>query len=378
MKKINKYLLINICIACVTISVNAAPKTYRSLSSQLEPVQIDCKIYQNTASVSTTIRNSCKKYNHKVKKAFNLGYKIDSYLDSDNISEKKLENYLTLLKDADKYREIITSQIGREIIVARTNSNIPYYSDLILGGVNHFKLGDEDYFFIKKNQSELQGNPICIEYMTNLEKKSQEKEEEKKRIQFMKKEKERLFAKSKELKINKARKEKNNRLVTQALKDLENQKKRREKKLLYAKKQKESDLRYEKRQKKYKELSTPIIHELEALSCKEEHGEVLNKLNQNTYEITLGMNLILNGSYVPKIHSILKTITTKYTNRGKTNFCIQKDTGSTKVKMDNGFTKTYTVYYECTNSVRWRELTLKLRALRSSRPVKVIWNLGVN
>ncbi len=194
-------------ILLLTIIMHAAPKTYASLANELEPLQKDCKIYQNSTLLPKAIKNSCKKYSQKVSTAFKLGYKIDPYIDSDTVSEKKLNKYLKLLKDADEDRETLTPKIKREIIKARTGNHVQYYSQLIRG-VNQLTLHHEDYIFMKQHQGELHDNPIFVKYMTMVDKRIQAKKQ---------------IKETKKLAKKKEREEHNKKILAEAQRDLEKQ-----------------------------------------------------------------------------------------------------------------------------------------------------------
>ena len=80
-----KYLIL---VLLTTTAMQATPKVFNSLGSDIESFRKDCKVYQEMSSLPIKIKKQCNVFNTKVNTAFNLGYKLDPYVDHDNISEK--------------------------------------------------------------------------------------------------------------------------------------------------------------------------------------------------------------------------------------------------------------------------------------------------
>ena len=150
--------------------LQASPKAFDSLGNELEAFQKDCKTYQKVSSLPTKIKKKCKNFNSQTDKAFKVGYKLDSYADSDNISEKKLNKYLVLLRKLDESKEDILSLIYSEAKKARKQNNTKHYSQLIEN--SKIKLYSSDYEFMKKNQNIFSKNERYtshVRYLKSLE-----------------------------------------------------------------------------------------------------------------------------------------------------------------------------------------------------------------
>jgi len=136
-------------ILLLTVLLQASPKTFDSLGNELEVFQKDCEIFQEISSLPAKIKKQCNLFNSKLHSAFKIGYKLDPYIDSDNINEKKLNKYLSLLRKLEESKENILESIYMETTKARKHKNIKYYSQLIKN--NNIKLYSIDYDFMKKN-----------------------------------------------------------------------------------------------------------------------------------------------------------------------------------------------------------------------------------
>ena len=126
-----------------TILLQASPKVFNSLGNDLEAFQEDCSIFQASSIVPAIIKKQCETFNFKTTKAFKVGYYIDSYIDSGKISDKKLNNYLSLLRNLDSSKENILKLMYSEVKKARKQNNIKDYSQLIVN--NNIKLYSLDY-----------------------------------------------------------------------------------------------------------------------------------------------------------------------------------------------------------------------------------------
>ena len=154
-----------------TVFIQASPKAFDSLGNELEVFQKDCTTYQKVSSLPAKIKKKCKNFNSQTNKAFKVGYKLDPYIDSDNISKKKLNRYLALLRKLDKRKEDILNLIYSEAKKARTQNNTKYYSQLIVN--DKIKLYSSDYEFMEKNKSIFGQNKRYIShinYLKNLKK----------------------------------------------------------------------------------------------------------------------------------------------------------------------------------------------------------------
>lgn len=159
-----KYLIL--ALFSITL-LQASPKSFDSLGNELEAFKKDCKAYENVSSLPTKIKKKCKNFNAQTDKAFKVGYKLDAYSDSDNISEKKLNTYLALLRKLDTQKNDISSLIYSEIKKARKQNDIKYYSKLIEN--SNIKLYSTDYEFMEKNIDIFTKNKRYISHITYLE-----------------------------------------------------------------------------------------------------------------------------------------------------------------------------------------------------------------
>lgn len=145
---------------------HTAPKVYASLGNELEVLQRSCDIYLNLTLINDDIKTKCQAYSQKVGKAFKVGYKLDPYANSDNISQDKLDKYLNLLRSADQDREKLSSFISSKIRQARDEDNIDQYTQLI--EAPHIKLSARDYTFMDKHSAKMKNNPMYIRYLVSV------------------------------------------------------------------------------------------------------------------------------------------------------------------------------------------------------------------
>ena len=159
---LSKYLKL---ILFSTLILQASPKVFNSLGNELESFQGDCKGYQEISSLPKKVKKQCDLFNSKVNSAFKVGYKLNPYADSD-ISEKKLNTYLSLLRELEGRKKNILNLVYSEAKKAQKQSNTKYYSQLI---ENHIlKLYSSDYEFMKKNQNIFSKNARYISHIKHL------------------------------------------------------------------------------------------------------------------------------------------------------------------------------------------------------------------
>lgn len=163
-----------------TLLLQASPKAFDSLGNEMEAFQKDCKTYRTISSLPTKIKKKCIVFNSEANNTFKFGYELDPYIDSDNISEKKLNKYLGLLRNLEKSKDNILRLIYSEAKEAREQNNIKYYSQLI--AYDKIKLYSSDYEFMEKNKDIFAKNKRYlshIQYIKDLaeQRKNQFKED---------------------------------------------------------------------------------------------------------------------------------------------------------------------------------------------------------
>ena len=171
-------------IVVSTVFLQAAPQAFNSLGSELEAFQEDCRLFQKVPGVPGEIKNKCNAFNPQLQKAFEIGYKLDPYIDDDNINEKELNRYLNLLRDLDNRKENILYLMYMEATKARKQKNFLYYSQLIEN--YNIKLYSVDYEFMEKNKKIFSGNERYISHIKYIEYLREErlKREKAERIQY--------------------------------------------------------------------------------------------------------------------------------------------------------------------------------------------------
>ncbi|MCW8821055.1 MAG: hypothetical protein OQK45_02420 [Sulfurovum sp.] len=142
----HKYLKL---ILVSTALLQAGPKVFNSLGNELEAFQKDCKRFQKISMIPVEIKEECNTFYIQLNKAFEIGYKLDTYVDSDNINERALDRYLILLRQLDKRKENILGHIYTEASKARKENNFTYYRQLIAN--DKVELYASDYEFMKEN-----------------------------------------------------------------------------------------------------------------------------------------------------------------------------------------------------------------------------------
>jgi hypothetical protein len=163
-----------------------SPKAFNSLGDELEAFQEDCKMFQEISTIPIEIEEKCNKFNLKLHKAFEVGYKLDPYIDDDNINEKELHKYLFLLRHLDKRKENILRFIYSEARKARKDKNFYYYSQLISN--YNVALFASDYEFMEKYKKIFSKNKRYISHIKFIEYLRAErlKREKAKRTQYKK------------------------------------------------------------------------------------------------------------------------------------------------------------------------------------------------
>ncbi len=183
-----------------TILLNASPKAFDSLGNELEKFQKDCKDFQAISLLPSQIKKHCEGYISNVHKAFKVGYKLDPYIDTDNLNETELNKYLELLHQSDEKKSIILRLILLEKKKARQENNFAYYSQLI--AKDNVKLFHSDYEFMKKNIEIFGQNERYLSHLSFLkslqEARQANLELERKRTQERKKEAQNRLADSKQ------------------------------------------------------------------------------------------------------------------------------------------------------------------------------------
>jgi len=168
------------------VSIQAAPKVFNSLGNDLELFQHkDCKTYQEISSLPSEIKKECNMFDSKVNNAFKAGYKLDPYFDSE-IDEKKLNHYLSLLRDLEKGKEKILTLVYSEMKKARIKNDTDYYVELIDNDTP--RLYSSDYEFMAENKDVFLKNKRYLSHIQNMKdlekrRKSLKKHEEKKQSQ---------------------------------------------------------------------------------------------------------------------------------------------------------------------------------------------------
>lgn len=174
---IYKYLKL---ILIASVSMQAAPKVFNSLGNELELFQQEnCKYYQKITTLPKKIKKECSTFETEVNNTFKVGYKLDSHIDNE-ISEKKLNQYLFLLRDLDKRKNNILTLIYKEAKKARKNHHTKYYSQLIEN--DKLRLYSSDYEFMEKNENMFIDNSRFVTHLKHLEYLKKLKKEEDARL----------------------------------------------------------------------------------------------------------------------------------------------------------------------------------------------------
>jgi hypothetical protein len=143
-----KYLKL---ILVSTVFLQASPEVFSSLGDELEAFQGDCKGFEKLSSIPENIKKRCQEFYPQLNKAFEVGYKLNPYVESDMIiNEKRLNQYLSLLRNLDRKKANILFLVYSEVSKARKEKNFEYYNQLISN--DNIKLYAVDYEFMEKNE----------------------------------------------------------------------------------------------------------------------------------------------------------------------------------------------------------------------------------
>jgi len=176
-KHIHKYIFATIIASLLTSTLQSAPKAFDSLGNELEALQKDCKQYFQDPQISKKLQTACKKLNARVDKAFKVGYPLDASVESGTANEKKVGNYLVLLRQANENREDLVKVIKSDTIKARKDNNIKYFRFLI--GYNKIVLSSRNYEFMKQHHEEFQDHPVYKQAIIREEERKAEKKKAK-------------------------------------------------------------------------------------------------------------------------------------------------------------------------------------------------------
>jgi hypothetical protein len=176
-------------IVVSTVLLQAAPQAFNSLGDELEAFQEDCRSFEKVSSVPAEIKEKCKVFYPQLTRAFEVGYKLDPYIDDENINEKEVNRYLKLLRKLDKRKEKILHLLYAESSKARRQKNFTYYSQLI--GNYNIRLYSVDYEFMEKNKKIFGHNKRYISHIKYIEELEAQRLRgaKAKRVQYKKKKK---------------------------------------------------------------------------------------------------------------------------------------------------------------------------------------------
>ncbi|MEN8727730.1 MAG: hypothetical protein ABF276_07190, partial [Sulfurovum sp.] len=164
-----------------------SPKAFNSLGNELEEFKEDCQIFQKITNISVEIEEACNKYHLQLNEAFDAGYKLDPSVEEENVNEKKLHKYLSMLRHLDKRKEKILGLVFIEVRKARNQNNFSYYGELIEN--YKVRLYDSDYKYMGKYKKIFSKNKRYIshtKHLQYLEEERLKKEKAKRRLQYKK------------------------------------------------------------------------------------------------------------------------------------------------------------------------------------------------
>ncbi len=187
----HKYL---ISIAIFTILVQSSPKLFESYGNKMETFQDDCSAYQNDKRIPTQIKKKCRIYISHTGKAFKYGYKLDPYVDSDNINLDKVEKYNIYLHNLEEEKDNILSLVYQEAKKARDKNNIDYYKLLIEN--DQMILYVSDYAFMEEHKEQFKEHSQYLRHKKKMDdqEKIRLKRERKERIDKLENEKSRKLS----------------------------------------------------------------------------------------------------------------------------------------------------------------------------------------
>jgi len=173
-------------IVVSTVLLQASPKAFSSLGDELEAFQEDCRSFEKVSHVPVAIKKKCNAFYPQVYKAFEVGYKLDPYIDDDNINEKEANRYLKLLRKLDKRKANVLHLMYIEASEARKEKNFIYYGQLIAN--YQINLYSVDYEFMGKHKKIFSKNKRYVSHVKYIEYLRAErlKKENAKRVQYKK------------------------------------------------------------------------------------------------------------------------------------------------------------------------------------------------
>ncbi len=163
----------------LSILINASPKLYQSLGSEIESFNSTCKQYKKINKLPSSINKKCTKFYKDTNKVFKIGYKFDK-MNIEKVSEKRKSKYLRQLRKLDNDKEIILNLIQTEKKKARVSNSINYYSQLI--NINSTWLASSDYEFMDKNKKLFMENDRYTSYAKEKEYRKHLKKEKTKQV----------------------------------------------------------------------------------------------------------------------------------------------------------------------------------------------------
>ena len=164
-----------------------SPKAFNSLGNELEEFKEDCQIFQKITNIPVEIQEACNKYHLHLNEAFDVGFKLDPSVEQENVNEKKLHKYLSMLRHLDKRKEKILGLVFVEVRKARNQNNFSYYGELIEN--YKVRLYDSDYKYMGKYKKIFSKNKRYIshtKHLQYLEEERLKKEKAKRRLQYKK------------------------------------------------------------------------------------------------------------------------------------------------------------------------------------------------
>jgi len=170
----------------ISLMGQVSPKAFHSLGNELEEFKEDCQIFQKITNIPVEIQEACNKYHLQLNKAFDVGYKLDPSVEQENVNEKKLDKYLSMLRHLDKRKEKILGIVYVEVRKARNQNNFNYYNELIEN--YKVRLYDSDYKYMGKYKKIFSKNKRYISHTKHLQYLEEErlKKEKAKRVQYKK------------------------------------------------------------------------------------------------------------------------------------------------------------------------------------------------
>lgn len=170
MRKKKKILQSGVTISSID---QVSPKAFHSLGNELEEFNRDCQSFQKINGISAQIHNGCSKYQQQLKKAFELGYKLDPSVDAENVNEKASKRYLSKLRLLDQRKENILKLLYVEARKARDNNDFNYYGAL----TENYKvrLYNSDYTYMEKHKKVFGNNARYIAHNKHLQRLEEER-----------------------------------------------------------------------------------------------------------------------------------------------------------------------------------------------------------